>query len=252
MAPYPSTTSPGGIPPMGAALTPERQPKVSPVSGRGGGRGGHTGRRTGVHTRATTTLSPSHVQATTRTADSISHSHKNAPPPAPVLQGRSELSTFEVQHTDTATTRQVKLTVEFPTQSQANRPNNVSLYFKRFATVLLATHPSVSILNWDHPIQNPITKAIDISPHENTVKQYFSGMHVQANRRRIKGFVKIECDVPFWELKKEERFWAWMTQNKVFVRTTTLSQSRHVNLGWLLYSHLEYSNHDAARADLLN
>ena len=43
-----------------------------------------------------------------------------------------------------------------------------------------------------------------------------------------------------------------MTQNKVFVRTTTLSQSRHVNLGWILYSHPEYSNHGAARADLLH
>ena len=77
-------------------------------------------------------------------------------------------------------------------------------------------------------------------------------MHVQANRRRIKGFVKLQCDVPFCELKKEDRFWAWMTQNKVFVRTTTLSQSRHVNLGWLLYSHPEYSNQESARADLMH
>ena len=39
--------------------------------------------------------------------------------------------------------------------------------------VLLSTHPSVSILNWDNPLQNPITKAIGISPNENKVKQYF-------------------------------------------------------------------------------
>ena len=213
---------------MGTALIPERQQRRNPALDRGGNCGGRGGREGGPPRNM---VNLSLAQAPERDDEWKIYSRKNAPPLAPVLQGRSGLSTFEVQHTDTATTRQVKLTVDFPTQSQAHKPNNVSLYFKRFATVLLATHPSVSILNWENPLQNPIKKAIDISPNENTVKQYFSGMHVQANRRRIKGFVKIECDVPFWELKKEARFWAWMTQNKVFVRTTTLSQSRHVNLG---------------------
>jgi len=251
----PSTNTIGGLPPMGTALIPERQDRGYPVSGRGGGRGGRTDGREGGPHRATGNSSLD--RATAANGDWNFHSHKkgvprNAPPLAPVLQGRSGNSDFAVQPSDSGTTRQVKLTVEFPTQSQANKPNNVSVYFKRFATVLLATHPSVSILNWENPLQNPITKAIDISPHESTVKQYFSGMHVQANRRRIKGFVKLQCDVPFCELKKEGRFWAWMTQNKVFVRTTTLSQSRHVNLGWLLYSHPEYSNQDSARADLIH
>jgi len=38
--------------------------------------------------------------------------------------------------------------------------------------------------------------------------------------------------------------------NKVFVRTTKLSQSRYVNIGWCLHSHAEYSNQELARADL--
>ena len=55
----------------------------------------------------------------------------------------------------------------------------------------------------------------------------------------------------FLDLKNEERFWAWMTQNKVFVCTTFLSQSHHVNLGWLLYYYPEYSNQRSARADFI-
>ena len=75
-------------------------------------------------------------------------------------------------------------------------------------------------------------------------------MQVLANRRKIKGFVKIQSTVPFSTIKRNDRLWAWLTKNKVYVRTTQLNQSRHVNIGWLLNSHAEYSNHEMARADL--
>ena len=51
--------------------------------------------------------------------------------------------------------------------------------------------------------------------------------------------------------KKQEIFWTWMPQNNIFVCTTTLSQSCHVNIGWLLYSHPEYSTQVRAREDLI-
>ena len=41
-----------------------------------------------------------------------------------------------------------------------------------------------------------------------------------------------------------------MDYKKVFVRTTQLTQNRHVNIGWMLNSHVEYSNQELARADL--
>ena len=116
---------------------------------------------------------------------------------------------------------------------------------------MLSTYPSVSILNWDNLLQNLITKVIDIPLPQNMVKQYFSGIHVQANRQRIKDFVKLQWDVPFWELKKRSASGPGWPRTKYFVRTTTLSQSRHENLGWLLYFHPEYSNHNSACADLI-
>jgi len=85
---------------------------------------------------------------------------------------------FFVNDGDLEATREIKLTAEFPTNSQQDSTNGISMYFKRFATVILALHSSVSILNWDNPTQNPVTKAVDISPNEGSIKQYFSGMVV--------------------------------------------------------------------------
>jgi len=123
-------------------------------------------------------------------------------------------------------------------------------YFKRFATVLLASRPSISILNRENPSQNLVTKAVDISPSEASIKQYFSGMVVQAKRRKIKGFVRIQSTTSFNNIKRNDRLWSWLTKNKGFVRTTQLSQSRYINIGWVLNSHAEYSNQKLARVDL--
>lgn len=71
--------------------------------------------------------------------------------------------------------------VEFPTHIKQDRQNDVAMYFKRFATVLLSAHPSIAILNWENPVQNLVTKVVDISPDEERISQYFSGIVVQAN-----------------------------------------------------------------------
>ena len=99
--------------------------------------------------------------------------------------------TFFVNDGNLEATRDIKLTVEFLKNSYQSRMNDISMYFKQFVTFLLASHPSIAILNWEKPKQNPVTKAIDISPNEQSNNQYFSGMVVQANRQKIKGFVKI-------------------------------------------------------------
>ena len=81
-----------------------------------------------------------------------------------------------------------------------------------------------------NPLQKPVTKPVDIAPDEDTVCQYFSGMVVQANRKKIKGFVKIRSNITFGMIKQNNRVWSWLTRNKVYVRTTTLTQIRHVNI----------------------
>ena len=101
----------------------------------------------------------------------------DTPPVAPVLQGKGAKDyDFFVDAGDLEANRKIKLMVEFPTNAREDKMNDISLYFKRFATVLLAAHSNLSILNWEHPAQNPITKAIDILPNEESIKQYSSGM----------------------------------------------------------------------------
>ena len=150
----------------------------------------------------------------------------DSPPLAPVLQGKGVkvYESFFVNAGDLDFTREIKLTVEFPSSAQQDRTNDISMYFKRFATVLVAVHPGISILNWEHPTLNPIKKAVDVLPNEASIKQYFSGVIVQTNRQKIKGFVKIQPTTPFSVIKRNDRLWTWLTNNKVFAHTTQLGQ----------------------------
>ena len=173
-----------------------------------------------------------------------------APPSEPVLLSKNK-KPFSVPDNDVTVTKKIKLQVEFPTQPQASKPNDISMYFKQLMTVLFAVDKSLKLLKWDeYDDQNPIGKAIDISPTKEVISQYFSGMRVLANSKKIIGYVKLESEKPFWRTKSEPRVFDWLTKNKVYVRTTTLSQNRHSNIGWLLYSHPEYTNQRLATNDL--
>ena len=73
---------------------------------------------------------------------------------------------------------------------------------------------------------------------------------MQVNRHKIKGFVKTQSTASFSVIKRNYRLWSFLTKNKVFVRTTQLTQSRHINIRWLLNSHAEYSNQELSQVDL--
>jgi len=75
-------------------------------------------------------------------------------------------------------------------------------------------------------------------------------MVVQANQQKIKGFVKIQSSTLFGIIKYNDRLWSWLTKNRVFVQTMQLDKSCHVNIGWIINSHAEYSYQELARADL--
>ena len=230
-------------------LSPPNMAVLVPLGGgRGRGRGG-TPRQGSLHRNYN--FSPNYNPPKPTQAPP-NDQQWDSPPQAPVLQDKGVRTSeaFFVNAGDLESTREIKLTVEFPTNTNQDRTNDISLYFKRFATVLLAAHPSISILNWVNPSQNPVKKAIDISPTEASIKQYFSGVVIQANRNKIRGFVKIQATTSFGVIKRNDRLWGWLTKNKVYVRTTQLAQSRHVNIGWILSSHAEYSNQELACADL--
>ena len=77
-----------------------------------------------------------------------------------MLQGKGAKTSevFFVNAGDFKAIQEIELMVEFPTSSQQDKMNDISMYFKIFTTFLLATHPSLSILNWDNPKQTPIKK----------------------------------------------------------------------------------------------
>ena len=117
----------------------------------------------------------------------------------------------------------IKLTVEFPLRAEEDHPNDLALYFKRFATILFASDPTMAILNWDHPEQNPIRRSKDIDCNEKAIQQYYSGIVIRPSQKQITGFVKVSTSIPFRTAKGNQRLWTWLLTNKVFIRQTQLT-----------------------------
>lgn len=94
------------------------------------------------------------------------------------------------------------------------KTNDISMYFKRITTVFLAAHTSVSILNCDNLSQNLITKAINMSLNQESIKHYFSGMVVHANRHKIKSFVEVQSTASLSTINHTDRLWSWLTKTR--------------------------------------
>ena len=184
--------------------------------------------------------------------DNGNHQNLNSPPTDPILQGKPTKDPFYVRASDVENTSEINLNVEFPMHQADNKAHNIGIIFKRFITILFAAAPEVTLLNWDHPNLNPITKSMDLQGTKEAVSQYFVGMQIHSNQKKILGLIKIKSPIPFWKIKQSDQFWSWITKNKIFVRPTTLSTKHHANIGWLLYSHPDYTNQRNAINDLRN
>ena len=87
---------------------------------------------------------------------------------------------------------------------------------------------------WIPGDENPISKAIDIAYNEETIGEYHAGMKTMHDKKRVIGFTRILSSDKFQKTKSHRNFRAWLSQNKVWVRPTTLSSSKHIKIGWLL------------------
>ena len=173
----------------------------------------------------------------------------HSPPPEPTTLPSRQSAAFETpQAFDN--TNEIKLAIEFPLKG-GKQANDVALFFKRFMTVLMAANKGIKLLKWDNSSENPIAKAIDIAYDEDTISEYYSGMKMKSDRRRIVGFTRIQSPVPFAQIKKHTNFFHWLQTNKVWVRPTSLSSSKQAKVGWLLHSHATYTNQAHATYDLL-
>ena len=182
------------------------------------------------------------LSSAANSADAGNATNLNNPPLAPCLQQKTTAQAFSATNAEVSFQRQITLTVEMPLKEDQDKATDIALCFKRFAAALLRADSSLEILNWFNPLQNPIKSAGDIACDKATIEQYYAGMRVLHSRRRVFGTIKVRTTESFKKTKGETQFWTWLHKNKVFVRQTQLSQSRHANLGWLMFSHPEYTN----------
>ena len=80
----------------------------------------------------------------------------NHAPEAPSLMTKDPGKPFSADKASSGIKKEIKLTVEFPLRAEEDHPNDLALYFKRFATILFASDPTMAILKWEHPEQNPM------------------------------------------------------------------------------------------------
>ena len=175
--------------------------------------------------------------------------HNDPPLPPSLLPPRNQAPTFISEHQDTVKKFEIKLSIDFPLRS-GTKENDISLFFKRFCTVLFSADKNIQLLKWEQSTSNPIANASDIAYDEKTIGEYYSGMKFKNNRRRIIGYSKIISPIPFYKIKKHQHFYNWLTTNNVWVRTTSLSSNNHVKLGWILNAHPSFTHQKYAINEL--
>ena len=172
--------------------------------------------------------------------------HPPVPPSLLPVQGAGEA--FSVSKTDRIKREEIKLSIEFPLRSGA-KGNDISLFFKRFLSALMAANKDILLKKWDSTDENPISRAGDIAYSESEIAEYYAGMRTSNDKRSVVGYTRILSNESF-SMTKKGRFREWLIHNKVFVRPTSLSSRKHVKVGWLLMSHPQYTNFRAATRDL--
>ena len=174
------------------------------------------------------------------------------PSTLPNLGSRHFGRPFGISYFDIGHRKIIKLSIEFPLRT-VNSKNDIELFFKRFITVLFAANKQQFLTKWIPGNANPISKAIDIAYTDDSsvLDTYYAGMKTLHDKKKIIGFTRIISSNKFHKTKNHPSFRAWLTQNKVWVRPTTLPSSKHVEIGWLLCSHPTYTHFKTATEELI-
>ena len=181
----------------------------------------------------------------------ISNPVNAKPPHAPSLLPKSAGGAeFTLPKQPADTRQELKLSIEFPL-SRGKSGNDIALFFKRFMSILFACGTDIQLLKWEGGTENPIMAAGDIAYDEETIGQYYSGMKLQGNKNRMIGYSRIMTSDTFSKIKRNTRLFDWLQTNRVWVKPTILSSSKHVKIGWLLRSHPSYTNFPRATSDLI-
>ena len=110
---------------------------------------------------------------------------QNEPHPPPTLQiTQGSNGRFDLRKADTGQRDVIKLSVEFSLKIKGSI-NDVSLFFKRFLTVLLAANMYIQVLKWEASNENLTSKAVDVAYHHATIAEYYTGMKLTNRKNSI-------------------------------------------------------------------
>ena len=116
------------------------------------------------------------------------------------VQGAGEA--FSVSRNDRIKREEIKLSIEFPLKSGA-KGNDISLFFKRFLSALMAANKDVLLKKWDSSDENPISRAGDIAYSEAEIAEYYAGMRTSNDKRSVVGYTRILSNESFSQTKKD-------------------------------------------------
>ena len=123
----------------------------------------------------------------------------NKPPGPPSLlpvQGNGEA--FSVSKNDRVKREEIKLSIEFPLKN-GSQGNDISLFFKRFLSALMAANKEILLKKWDSSDENPISRAGDIAYNEDEIAEYYAGMRSSNDKRSFVGYTRILSNESFYQ-----------------------------------------------------
>ena len=117
---------------------------------------------------------------------------------------------------------------------------------------MFAVDTTMSLLHWVPFDGNAITRSSDIPTDLESLSPIFAGVEVQARSGLVKGVFKINTKRTFKKIKFHTNIFAWLRDNHIWMRATSLKSSNNRKIGWLVNAHPTYTNFAQAADELMD
>jgi len=117
---------------------------------------------------------------------------------------------------------------------------------------MFAVDTTMSLLHWVPFDGNAITRSSDIPTDIETLAPIFAGVEVQARSGLVKGVFKITTRRTFKKIKFHTNIFAWLRDNHIWMRATSLKSSNNRKIGWMVNAHPTYTNFSQAADELMD
>ena len=110
---------------------------------------------------------------------------------------------------------------------------NIPQLFKSLLQKIFAMDITMALLHWVPFEGNAITRASDIPTDIKAFTPIFAGVEVQARSGLVKGVFKITTRRTFKKIKYHTNIFAWLRDNHIWMRATSLKSSNNRKVGWM-------------------